>query len=207
MNKYSKCLQLLFLLQLPASEKNKVHGHVRMRVRVRGRGRNTVWALLGSGEFSNKEHILQTARELFLLCAFTSPQAGNFGFFCGDVFKANYLQHAGLEPADLNLAKLLFPSRGALHGALVEGREGWVMGTSWLWGAAEDPAWLQSQLGFCGQKEWFGGEFFAIILRQLAWFLNSAFWSHPLKQPFMGNTTQMLWGSYKNHTGFKYLGL
>lgn len=39
--------------------------HMRMRVSVRGRERNTVWALLGSGEISNKKHILQAARELF----------------------------------------------------------------------------------------------------------------------------------------------
>lgn len=197
-----------------------------MRVRVRGRGRNTEWALLGSGVFSNKEHILQTARELFLLCAFTSPQAGKF-FFRGDVFKANYLQHAGLEPADLNLAKFLFTSRGALHGALVEGREGWLMGTSWLWGAAEDPAdfsdnWASvSDGGFYMSMELWGWHNTGarwpkrVVWRrtfchhsQTTWLIfNSVFSSHTLTQAFIGNTTEMLWCSYTNHTGFEYLSL
>lgn len=75
MNKYSKCLQLLLLLQLPGLEMNKVC--IRMSACVWETERNTAWALLGSGETSNKKHILQAARELFLPSTFTSPQAVN----------------------------------------------------------------------------------------------------------------------------------
>lgn len=138
MNKYSKRLQLLLLLQLPALGKNKVCARVRMRVRVRGRGRNTVWALLGSGVFSNKEHILQTARELFLLRSFTSPQAENF-------FVGMFLRLIVYSMQGLNLQVLIWQNSCSLRGMPclvhpVEGREGRVMGTSWLWGAAEAPA-------------------------------------------------------------------
>lgn len=77
MNKYSKCLQLLLLLQLPGLEMNKVCAVISACVWVWEAERNTVWALLGSEETSNKKHILQAARELFLPSTFTSPQAAN----------------------------------------------------------------------------------------------------------------------------------
>lgn len=157
--------------------------HGRMRVRVRGRGRNTVWALLGSGVFSNKEHILQTARELFLLCAFTSPQAGNF-------FVGMFLRLIIYSMQGLNLQILIWQNSCSLRGVLcmvhpVEGREGWahpgceglqtlltsvttellsvMVDFTGVWSCGGD-----TTLGQSGQKVWFGGDFFAIILRQLA---------------------------------------
>ena len=101
--------------------------HMRMRLSVRGRERNTVWALLGSGEISNKKHILQAARELFLPCAFTSPQAVNF------VVRI-FLRLIIYSMQGLNLQILIWQNSCSLQGVLcmaypVEGR---VMGTHWL---------------------------------------------------------------------------
>lgn len=73
------------------------------------------------------------------MCIYKSS-GREFFFFCGDVFKANYLQHAGLEPGDLNLAKLLFTSRGALHGAPGAGQGGMGDGHSLALRAAKAPA-------------------------------------------------------------------
>jgi len=102
---------------------------VRMRVSVRGRERNTVWALLGSGKLSNKKHILQAARELFLPCTFTSPQAVNFVV---RIF-LRLIVH-GMQ--GLNLQILIWQNC-SLQGVLrmvypLERREGWVLGTCWL---------------------------------------------------------------------------
>lgn len=139
MNKYSKCLQLLLLLQLPGLEKSKVRVYAHACVlRVRGRERNTVWALLGSGEISNKKHILQAAGELFLPCAFTSPQAVNFVVWI-------FLRLIIYSMQGLNLQILIWQSSISLQGVLcvvypVEGRERWLTGTCWLWSVAEDPA-------------------------------------------------------------------
>lgn len=99
--------------------------------------RNTVWALLGSREISNKKHILQAARELFLPCAFTSPQAVNF---VAQIF----LRLIIYNMQGLNLQILIRQNSCSLQGVLcmvdwVRGREGWVMGTWWLWRAVEDP--------------------------------------------------------------------
>ena len=117
---------------------------VRMRVSVRGRERNTVWALLGSGKLSNKKHILQAARELFLPCTFTSPQAVNFVV---RIF-LRLIVH-GMQ--GLNLQILIWQNC-SLQGVLrmvypLERREGWVLGTCWLWRVVEDPP----DLSFCLQ--------------------------------------------------------
>lgn len=107
-------------------------------LRVRGRERNTARTLLGSGKISNKKHILQTARELFLPCAFTSPQAVNF------VVRI-FLRLIIYSMQGLNLQILIWQNSISLQGVLcvvypVEGRERWLTGTCWLWSIVEDPA-------------------------------------------------------------------
>lgn len=96
--------------------------HVRMCVGVRGRGEIQCGHSWGQ-ERSLIRNTFYRQQENYFYCVHLQVLRQGI-FFCGDVFKANYLQHGGLEPADLNLAKLLFTSRGALHGAPGGGQGG-----------------------------------------------------------------------------------
>lgn len=133
--------------------------------------RNTLWALLGSGEISNKKHILQAARELFLPYTFTSPQAVNF------VVRI-FLRLIIYSMQGLNLQLLIWHNSCSLPGVLcrvyaVEGREerdGYILVTR----GCRHPWYLQWEQSFClqwqilhgfgmgwlGRKEWLRGGFY-----------------------------------------------
>lgn len=119
-------------------EEQSTCSHVRTRVRVRGRGRNSVGTR--GQEPSLIRNTFYRQQENYFYCVHLQVLRQGIFFFCGDVFKANYLQHAGLEPGDLNLAKLLFTSRGALHGAPGAGQGGMGDGHSLALRAAKAPA-------------------------------------------------------------------
>lgn len=172
-------------------EEQSTCSHVHTRVRVRGRGRNSVGTR--GQEPSLIRNTFYRQQENYFYCVHLQVLRQGIFFFVGMFLRLIIYSMQGL-----NLEILIWQNSCSLRGVPcmvhpVQGREGWVMGTAWLWGLQKPLlASVTTELlsrGFYRSVELWGwhntGEkwpkwvvwrrIFAIVLIKLAQFLTQLF--------------------------------